>query len=518
MNWKDMHRPLEHMRFGGTLLAHLARVRYRDQPVWRLDSDRNHAFLERMQTLTCIPDHPLATLLRLGGWPFERLCQSLAEEGLEPTLHHLARDGVWVDADEVKGRKPLMRRGKEIRFSPTDLDYVRGPSVPLGTSGTSGPRTKNPLDIWGFELQASYKRTMLAALDALHLPLVLYYPAPSAAGIAQLLAFALAGKPPDAWFCHLPETQSSGMRWSVWLRVLTSLATVAGVRLPLPKLAEVERPEPLLAWLHRHAPRGAVVTTFAGSALRLQAYADRIQHPLPRLVLILGGEPITARKRSLLESRGHRVYPWYGAVDAGRIAIGCLKPETADDMHLLTDRFAAIEWQGRLLLTSLLPSVHKRYLNTDCGDLATLDRRRCGCPLGELGLEFHLSDVRSIQKLCLEGITLPVDLVHQLADELLPSRCGGAPGDYQLLEEEGEDGWTRLVVRVAPEVQVSADKVIDTVHEVLLEASAGAPALALRIKHAGVVTVRYQRPRFSGGGKLLARERMPHEADAPPGD
>ncbi len=513
-----MRQPLERMRFGGALLAHLARARYREQPVWRPDGDRNAAFLERIQTLISMPDHPLATLLRLGGWPFEKLRQNLAEEGLEATLHLLARDGVWVDADEVKGRKPLVRRGTEIPFSPTDLDYVRGPSVPLGTSGTSGPRTKNPLDISGFELQASYKRTMLAALGVLDLPLVLYYPAPSAAGIAQLLAFALAGKPPDAWFCHLPETQSSAMRWSAWLRVLAAMAGVTGVRLPLPKLAQVERPDRLLAWLHQHAPQGAVVTTFAGSALRLQAYADKIRHSLPHLVFILGGEPITARKRALLEERGHRVYPWYGAVDAGRIAIGCLKPETADDMHLLTDRFAAIEWQGGLLLTSLLPSVHKRYLNTDCGDLATLERRPCGCPLGELGLEFHLSDVCSVQKFCLEGITLPADLVHRLADELLPGRCGGAPGDYQLLEEEGEDGWTRLVVRVAPEVKVSADKVIETVHQVLLEASGGAPALALRIKHSDVVTVRHQRPRFSRGGKLLARERIPHEADAPPGD
>ena len=246
--------------------------------------------------------------------------------------------------------------------------------------------------------------------------------------------------------------------------------------------------------------------TFAASAIRLQAFADRISRPLPRSIFILGGEPVTARKRDLLESRGHRVYPWYGAVDAGRIAIGCLNPQAADDMHLLTDRFAAIEWQGRLLLTSLLPSVHKRYLNTDCGDIATLERRRCGCPLGELGLDFHLREVRSVQKLCVEGITLPADLVHRLADELLPDNCGGVPTDYQLLEEEGNDGWTRLVVRVAPGVEVSSDKVIAIVHRVLLEASGGAPGLALRVQRAGVVTVRRQRPRFSAGGKLLARE------------
>jgi hypothetical protein len=513
MNGSAANGPLERVRFGAGLLARLVRARYVKQPAWEIESDRNNAFLQRVESLRKIPEHPINTMLLLSGWSLEKLRRRLPETGLEQTLRDLAQDGIWLEADEVKCRKPLIRRGQQIPFSPVDLDHVRGPSVPLGTSGTSGPRTKNPTDLSGFELQASYKRTMLSALGALDLPLVLYYPAPSAAGIAQLLAFALAGKPPDAWFCHLPEAQSSAMPWSFWLRVLAAMAAATGIRLTLPKLAEVEQPERLVTWLRRRAPHGAVVATFAGSALRLQAYAEKICRPLPQSIFILGGEPITARKRALLENRGHRVYPWYGAVDAGRIAIGCLKPEAADDMHLLTDRFAAIEWQGRLLLTSLLPSVHKRHLNTDCGDLATVERRSCGCPLGELGLEFHLRNVRSMQKFCLEGITLPADLVHRLADEILPEQCGGAPTDYQLLEEEGEDGWTRLVVRVAPELVVSADKVIEMVHRVLLEASGGAPALALRIRCSGVVTVVRQHPRFSQGGKLLAREKAPHGAD-----
>jgi len=442
----------------------------------------------------------------------------LARCGLEETLRSLASDGVWLEADEVKCRKPLVRRGCTIPFSPVDLDFVRGPAVPLGSSGTSGPRTRNWMDLSGFELQASYKRAMLSALDALDLPLVLYYPAPSAAGIAQLIAFALAGKPPDAWFCHLPEAHSAAPQWSRRLRMLAAASAALGARLALPALAAVERPEPLMAWLASHAPQGAVLVTFAGSALRLQAFADRTRQRLPPLVAILGGEPVTARKRALLEARGHRVYPWYGAVDAGRIAIGCLDPEAPDDMHLLSDRFAAIELEGRLLLTSLVPEVHKLYVNTDCGDLATVGRRRCACPLGKLGLEHHVRNVRSVQKLCLEGITLPADFVHELADELLPERCGGAPSDYQLLEEEGDDGTTRLIVRVAPEIAASDAKVVEAVHRVLLEAAGGAPGLALRVQRSDVVSVRRQRPRFSPGGKLLARASAAHEAHAARGD
>ena len=508
---------LERARFGAGLLARLVASKHGRRPPWQPRIDRGRAFIDRIGELDAMPGHPLSSLLRVAGWSSARVRAELSALGLEGTLKALAADGVRLDADEVKCRTPVVRRGDTVPFSPRDLEMIHGPAVPLGTSGTSGPRTKNPIDLAGFTLLATYQHTMLDALGARHLPLVLYYPAPSAAGIAHLISFALSGNPADAWFCHLPETESR-LPWSGRLRLLSRIAGLAGVRLASPQLAPVEAPGPLVDWLGRHGRGGAVLATFPGSALRLQAHAERTSRALPPLTFILGGEPITRRKRELLEARGHRVYPWYGAVDAGRIGIGCLAPASADDMHLLSDRFAAIEWQGKLLLTSLSPSVHKRYLNTDCGDLARLERRDCGCPLGALGLDFHLCDVRSVQKLCLEGITLPADVVHHLADELLPAHCGGSPADYQLLEEEGSDGWTRLVVRVAPEIRAADREVIAQVHRVLRDACPGAPELARRIELAGVVAVRRERPRFSAGGKLLAAQRLPNRVEAASGN
>jgi phenylacetate-coenzyme A ligase PaaK-like adenylate-forming protein len=260
----------------------------------------------------------------------------------------------------------------------------------------------------------------------------------------------------------------------------------------------------LVDWLVARGPERPVLASFPGSALRLVAHAEALGRPLPPTTFILGGEPVSRLKRERLEARGHSVYPWYGAVDAGRLAIGCLKPERSDDMHLLTDRFAAISAGGRLLLTSLDPAVHKRFLNTDFGDLARLSQRRCGCPLDLPGFDRHISDVRSVQKLCLEGITLPADVVHSLVEERLPAACGGAPDDYQLVEEEAEDGWTRLVVRVAPGLAVDESVVIATLERVLLEAAGGARAEAERLRRAGVVVVRRERPQFSRGGKVLA--------------
>jgi hypothetical protein len=512
-------------RFGLALVGALSRAG-RDGPDRRwVGADpraRNAGFLALVeQEILGRARRPYRALLDCANWDRNRLRRSLTDEGLEGTLERLADDGVFLEAEEIKGRKPLVRGGREIPFTPLDLEFVNGPTVPLGTSGTSGPRTKNPVDLDGLRLQASTKVPMLDALGAIDLPLVLYYPALSAAGIGHMISFALAGVPPRAWFCHLPESASPQRTWGLWLRALVGAARLRGVRLPLPRLAPVTQPKPLVDWLRREAIAGAVVATFPGSALRLQESADAAGVDLPPITWLLGGEPVSPRKLERLTGRGHRVYPWYGAVDTGRIAIGCLDPCASDDMHLLTDRFAAITRDpgggrsdpGRLFLTGLVPGMHKLLLNVDCGDHVRLEKRRCGCPLERLGLDWHVHHVRSTQKLTLDGITLPADVVRDLAEERLPAACGGSPADYQILEEEDEDGLTRLVVRVEPTLDAEDAAIARATQDVLSTAAGGAGDLARRLRAGGVVSVRRERPEFSRGGKLLGL--MPREKPLP---
>jgi hypothetical protein len=57
-----------------------------------------------------------------------------------------------------------------------------------------------------------------------------------------------------------------------------------------------------------------------------------------------------------------------------------------------------------------------------------------------LGWTTHLRDIRSQEKLTAGGMTfLDTDLIRVL-EEVLPARFGGAPTDYQLVEEEAEEG------------------------------------------------------------------------------
>jgi hypothetical protein len=62
----------------------------------------------------------------------------------------------------------------------------------------------------------------------------------------------------------------------------------------------------------------------------------------------------------------------------------------------------------------------------------------------------HLSSIRSFEKLTAGGMTfLDADVVRVL-EEVLPARFGGAPTDYQLVEDESEDGQPRVLLLVHP--------------------------------------------------------------------
>jgi hypothetical protein len=60
--------------------------------------------------------------------------------------------------------------------------------------------------------------------------------------------------------------------------------------------------------------------------------------------------------------------------------------------------------------------------------------------------------VRSFEKLTGEGMTVVGANFMRLIEAVLPARFGGSSVDYQLVEKEGADALTELVLRVHPRV------------------------------------------------------------------
>jgi hypothetical protein len=103
-----------------------------------------------------------------------------------------------------------------------------------------------------------------------------------------------------------------------------------------------------------------------------------------------------------------------------------------------------------LLVTSLRRTFPFVVLNVSPGDTGERFERACGCPLDRDGWRLHLRAVRSFKKLTAGGQTLlDSDLVPAL-EQALPATFGGGPTDFQLVEDEANDGRPRLCLLIHP--------------------------------------------------------------------
>jgi len=112
--------------------------------------------------------------------------------------------------------------------------------------------------------------------------------------------------------------------------------------------------------------------------------------------------------------------------------------------------------------------------------------------------------VRSHEKLTSEGMTfLGSDLID-LLDEVLPAAFGGAPTDYQLVEEE-VGGLPRVTVVVAPSVgPVDEQAVLDTVLRGLSEGPGYKAMMARAWQDGETLRVARREPYATGAGKILS--------------
>jgi hypothetical protein len=143
-------------------------------------------------------------------------------------------------------------------------------------------------------------------------------------------------------------------------------------------------------------------------------------------------------------------------------------------------------------------------LNVGIDDFGVIERRSCGCPLQELGLTVHLRQVHSFRKLTGEGVTLVGSAMVHILEEVLPARFGGSPLDYQLLEEEDEQGFTRLSLLVSPRIEIESDTtVIGAVMDALGRNGVAAESARRIWDQAGTLRIARKEPVWTARGKLM---------------
>jgi hypothetical protein len=475
------------------------------------------------------PASPYRALLGLAGCEYGDLAQLVSREGVEGALATLYRQGVYLSIDEFKGRQPAVRGSATVEIQSSMLHNVAlGPHFTARSGGSRGQGTAVPLHLESVRDAAVDPCLILAAQGGLGWRHAVWR-VPGGLAIVQLLQLGCCGVRPARWFSQV-DPAAPGLharyRWSA--RALRLGSLLAGRPLPAAELVPIDDPLPIARWMSAVRRRGEVphLNTSVSPAVRLCEAALAAGIDLRGARFSIAGEPLTAVRLALIRQTGAEAVPFYAAMEAGIIGHGCLAPEASDDVHVLDDLHALVSLSGSadrpglppgaLLVSSLRPTARLILLNVSFGDQGVLARRACGCPLEGLGWTAHLHGVRSFEKLTAGGMTfLDADVIRVL-EEVLPSRFGGGPADYQLVEE-ADDGRPVLQLLVDPALgPLDPGEVADAFLTALGSGSDVGRVMQLQWRQSGLLRVQRERPRSTPGGKILHLHAVPQATNPRP--
>jgi hypothetical protein len=459
------------------------------------------------------PRSPYLPLLNLARCEFGDIRNMVQRRGVEPTLFALRQAGVYVSFEEFKGRTPVVRDGKVIPVKPEDFDnpqlrhYYRGQS-----GGTTGAAAQVAIDL---DHLADYAPHMIVTEDAhglLRTPTAIWYGVlPDSTGLQSVLVGSRFGHIADRWFS---PNISHGLRRRFANRFVVYMARLAGKRIPAPEPLALDHAATLARWavdaVGRHG--ACLVRTQVSKALRICVAAQERGWDLTGTTFFGGGEPPTASKVRFITDTGARWIPMYWMTEAGCVGQGCAQPIDSNDLHFFKDGMALIQHPRKVPgfdvqvdafhFTTLLSSAPRLLLNAESDDYGVMEQRSCGCALEACGFTDHLREVRSFSKVTAEGVTLVGSGVVRVLEEVLPARFGGSPLDYQIVEEEDQQGFTRLTLLISPCVELTNENIaIEAVLAALQPIATEADRSVWR--QAQTLRVRRQEPIWTGRGKLM---------------
>lgn len=411
------------------------------------------------------PYSPYRKLLLWAGCKYEDLKESIRHKGIEKTLEKLRDEGVYITLEEFKSKIPICRKGLTIETCETDFDnpFLMGKIVEASTSGSRSKGSRVMYD-WNFiEEEADNEMILYQAHDLLDSPLILWLPGlPAISGIHNLLMNLKFRRPPVKWFSQLNNDISILSNAS--LKYISWLCKLNGLFIPQPEFVSLSDAPKVARWIEKTIKvRGScVLRTYTSSAIRVVKACMEEGIDITGCTIFVGGEPLTKERYNFFEACGIEVFPRYVATETGLIGASCKGREYPDDMHLYIDRLAVIQRMretfignhliNSFLFTTLSRNTGKVLFNTEIGDFGHLKYKGCNCILGELGMNVHISMVRSHDKLTGEGMTLLGSEFDEIVGELI-IKAGGSPDDYQFWETQDSKGCSKLIIAVSPDIK-----------------------------------------------------------------
>ena len=486
----------------------------------RLD-EREQRFLDTIEaTVFSNPESPYLPLLNSARCTLGDISSLVRSRGVENALGELRDNGVYMTFEEFKGRVPVKRNGLEFTVRPEDFDNPRLSNFfTTSTSGTSGRGVQVVVSLDNVSNKALYDVLQYDLIGMSNAPLLMWFPAfPGLLGPLFLLRSARAGletaqifDPCTATVGRFPRAKQAVIR-KTFLKILRA----NGFDFPDPMPVPLDQPETIARQIHKVVKdRGrCMFRTYMSMCSRVGLAAMRLGLDLSGSVFFGGGEPVTpAKVRPILEC-GARFYPTYHLTEFGFMGAGCLNPSSCNDIHVFLDSGAIIQGErsipdtdlqvGAFYMTAIQPGAPKVMLNVESDDYGVLEHRDCGCPFHDLGYTLHVRDIFSFCKLTGLGVTLVGNDALKILEEELPRRFGGSLLDYQLGEEELEDGQTVINLYVSPRVSLDDPAEVRSFFlETLAGGRFGNPFAASQWDKSGAFRVLHSEPVRGKGGKLM---------------
>jgi hypothetical protein len=425
------------------------------------------------------PTSPYLPLMQNAHCEMGDLEKMVSSEGLEQTLLILRREGVYISFEEYKGRRPVVRNGREILLSPEDfLNKNLTGVVSAETGGSTGAARKIGVHLQHIAAETAARMMAFEAHGLQYAPFAIWmgvFPDPS--GPKNILRSVKHGLIPDRWFANVVPATSLKRRLTAQLynQTIVLLGRLSGVPIPPAESLPLNQALVVAEWMSEtlKSHDQCVVRGQVSKGVRVALAAEEAGLDLTGGIFLLSGEPLTPGKAGVIARTGAIVVPKYSFSEHGTIGIGCADPAGEDEVHVFQDMIEMIQFPRQVPghdvvvdafhWTSLSPTAPNILLNVESDDYGIMERRVCGCMLGSCGYHKHLREIRSFQKLTGEGVTLIGSDAIRAIDEVLPARFGGSPLDYQIAEEEDDDGLTRVSLIIDPRVAITSEQeVIDT--------------------------------------------------------
>jgi hypothetical protein len=444
---------------------------------WR--GRREESFLELLErAVYANPGSPYRPLLEAAGIELGDARRLVADRGLEGALARLRDVGVYTTLDEFKGRAPLERGEVSRPLGDGDFDNPLIAGQWWGaTGGSRGTSSRVAVDLTRLQHESAYQSLVRRSfrLDGRPFGIWRVIP-PSRAGLNNYLYQVKSGASVQRWFNpYRPPRDRESLSFALFTAYTLRAGRRFGGELRRPEYCPTDEAGRVAGWLAecRRAGRPAVLDAQAGLGVRACLAALDRGLDISGTFFRFGGEPFTEAKSEVVAATGSRAACHYSMTELGRVGCACGDPAALDDVHFMSDKLALLQNDRRvgstrstvaiLAYTTLLPNTSKIMINVESDDYAVVSERACDCAFGELGLTTHLHRIRSHEKLTTEGNHFLGSDLHALLDEVLPGRFGGAPTDYQLVEEE-VGGLPKLSVVVDPRIgEVAEAEVRSTV-------------------------------------------------------